>query len=222
VTDGFGPRAGRSPRRAVAAAAVLGAHLLVLLAIWQMKAATSAQLRETTREITLRLLPLPAEPRARQPLDRKFERQLTEALRPRERVDRVPAPAPPRITLLPPPSDAGARTPLPGSGAVGLDGTVAAAAPGLAASGPHGLNLTPSRDVLRGALANPATSDPRSNSPVPTFEERITMGLDPDACLLTERLPDGTIRRRMSKYRRVQSTMSAVHAQGQGSARICE
>ncbi len=206
MTPGFGPRAGLSRRRAAAASAVLGAHVLVLFAIWEMKVAAAPQARDAVRDITLRLLSKPVEPRMR------------------ERVDPPLQPALPRITLLPPPQMTEGLAPpvVQGTSSIGLDGTASAAAPGLPASGPRGLNLTPSRDVLRGALANPATSDPRSNSPVPTFEERIAMGLDPDLCLLTERMPDGSTRRRLTKYKRVQSTMSAVHAQGQGSARICE
>ena len=206
MTPGFSPRAGFSRRRAAAASAVLGAHVVVLFAIWEMKVAAAPQARDAVRDITLRLLSKPVEPRMR------------------ERVEPPLQPALPRISLLPPPQMTEGLGPpvVQGASSIGLDGTASAAAPGLPASGPRGLNLTPSRDVLRGALANPATSDPRSNSPVPTFEERIAMGLDPDLCLLTERMPDGSTRRRLTKYKRVQSTMSAVHAQGQGSARICE
>jgi hypothetical protein len=71
------------------------------------------------------------------------------------------------------------------------------------------LQLRPSREVLRGALANPATSDPRANSPRPTANERMAMAFDPTLCVLEERLPDGSVHRRWGRMARVMSAIEA-------------
>ncbi|XHS79935.1 hypothetical protein ACFJGW_08130 [Burkholderiaceae bacterium UC74_6] len=229
MTQDYGPSPDFSRRRAAALFIVAGIHAALGLLIWQLKLVAPDKRSEPARSLTVQLLPVHPERRTAKKddlLERKAERSIAQALHPREPLKPVQLPEPAGIWLLAPaptePSFQASSQATPQGGyKIGLDGT-AVATPGLAASGPAGLNLAPSREVLRGALANPATSDPRSNSPKPTVEERIAMSLDPGLCLLAERLPDGTIRRRMSRWQRVQSTMSAVHGQGQGQARICE
>lgn len=93
-------------------------------------------------------------------------------------------------------------------GAVGLDG--AARGPNGPASGPERLAMKPGREVLRGSLANPATQDPRTNTPRPSVEEKIALGLNPDLCLKEERMADGTVRRYLGK-RQVVPTAAQAH-----------
>jgi hypothetical protein len=133
-----------------------------------------------------------------------------------------PPPVPPAPDLARPnqaPSQ-GAIAPAAGdrSGRVALDGSDPAPA-GSAASG--ALVLTPSREVLRGALANPAVMDPRSNTPTPTFEERMAMGMNPDLCLKVERMPDGTQRRSLMRSVELPSTLQAEHGHKTALVRVC-
>jgi hypothetical protein len=104
----------------------------------------------------------------------------------------------------------------------GGEATGVAQSPAPPASGARALNLKPSAEVLRGALANPATSDPRSNSPKPTFEERIAMGLDPDLCVKLERDADGVVRRRMGRMARTLTHLQATQGAGAKDVRTCE
>ena len=57
------------------------------------------------------------------------------------------------------------------------------------------LRLRPSQEAIQGAFVHPATTDPRSNSPRATADERLAMAFDAKLCVLEERLPDGTVRR---------------------------
>lgn len=105
----------------------------------------------------------------------------------------------------------------------GLEGSAGAAwSAGPAASAARGLDLRPSAEVLRGALANPATLDPRSNSPKPTFEERIAMGLDPELCVKLVRDDDGVVRRRMGRLGRAQTLLQSSHGVTGDGVRVCE
>jgi len=225
------PSAGRPRRHAVAASAVIGAHVALVLIAWQMKL-VSPRGNEPPRSVSIRLIP-----------DKPKRREDASAAAPRsDRSDRAnqaavpPAPAIPAISAIvvpplplptetdnAPPATAtasGSASTAPGSSRVGLDG--AAAGPGYAASGPPGLALTPGRAVMQGSLANPAVNDPRSNSPRPTFEEKIAMGLDPTLCLKWERLPDGTTRRALIHRKEAQSTMSATHGGRTKPVMVCE
>lgn len=82
--------------------------------------------------------------------------------------------------------------------------------------------LRPSRAVLGGALANPATSDPRSQSPRPTFDEQLAMGADPTRCLRIERLADGSTRRTFGTLREAQATLSATTGLKTEPIKVCE
>lgn len=148
---------------------------------------------------------------------------------PRERAARVEARQPAstsaaasvrQLPVLPATPDAD------GASAGGVGEPVAAAgsalSPGAAASAPGALNLRPSSEALRGALANAATTDPRSNSPRPTFEERIAMGLDPNLCVKLERDADGFVRRRMGRLVNATSVLQATHGVGAKSVQVCE
>lgn len=69
--------------------------------------------------------------------------------------------------------------------------------------------MKPGREVLRGSLANPATQDPRTNTPRPSVEEKIALGLNPDLCLKEERMADGTFRRYLAKRQVVPTAAQA-------------
>lgn len=109
-----------------------------------------------------------------------------------------------------------------GAGAPGAPLGDAPGLSGMAALGVRGLDLKPSVEILRGALANPATTDPRSNSPKPTFEERIAMGLDPNLCVKLERDPEGHVRRRMGRLVEALSLLQASQGVGAKGATVCE
>lgn len=234
----------RSPRdggrRGAAAALVVVTHLAVLMAVWQWRLATP-QGKELPRSISIRLLPDPAERRVHRESATAAAGDAAEAADARverapalpSRMERPRAVEPVRSLVAPlpvTPETEAARRPPDGSAAaatsgarVGLDGAPSGAA-GPAMSGSanaSGLALTPGREVLRGSMANPAVSDPRSNSPRPTFEERFAMGLDPTLCLKEERLPDGTIRRSLKHAGQAQSTMSATHGARTAAVRVC-
>lgn len=158
-------------------------------------------------------------------------RLVPPAAAPRERAARVEARQPvlssPGLRLILPPDLAAPSTGdgPPPAGEVGAPGTAAVGAalsPGSAASGAGALNLRPRIEILRGALANPATTDPRSNSPRPTFEERIAMGLDPDLCVKLERDADGVVRRRMGRMARTLTHLQSTQGVGAKDVRTCE
>lgn len=155
-------------------------------------------------------------------------RVVPPVLRPRERVARAetapPAVAPVALTLILPPALPGVAEGVAAgdAGPSGASAGAAAGSPGPAASGARGLDLKPSVEILRGALANPATTDPRSNSPKPTFEERIAMGLDPTLCVKLERDPEGHVRRRMGRLVDALSLLQASQGVGARGATVCE
>ncbi len=194
-------------RRQVAVGAVLLGHAALLLLAWQARQLPAGR-SDARHALELRLL---------RPM-----------LRPRERWARVeaspPAAAPVALTLILPPALPDVEEGLGASSAATPGGSVGsvAGAPGLAASGARGLDLKPSAEVLRGALVNPATTDPRSNSPKPTFEERIAMGLDPNLCVMLERDPDGRVRRRMGRLVDALTLLQATHGVGAKSMKVCE
>ncbi|WP_457420447.1 hypothetical protein [Roseateles sp. P5_E7] len=212
MTSLFGPQRVMAPaprRRVVAASAVCLGHVLLLLAVWQSRQAATGEV-EALRSV---LILLPAERRDR--AASKAAPQLP-ARRPVDVPSLRSEPAPPAETI---PGVAVAAVPgdaaEPGQGATGI------AMPGLAASGPSALMLKPQRDVMLGALSNPAVTDPRSNSPKPTFEERFAMGLDPELCVKLERLPDGSIRRSMGRMVRAQSAIQNSHGAGPHGIKVC-
>lgn len=211
-----GPWPPPTPRgRALGAAAL--AHLLLLLLAWHLKPPLeSRESSPARRSSTLRLLAPTAPSQGARP--------LASAL--------VPPPPPPaslpiglrtQVSLMMDPAEWGsAPTPSPTAvssgprssadtaqsfGTVGLDG--AAAVPQGPASGPQRLAMKPGREVLRGSLANPATQDPRTNTPRPSVEEKIALGLNPDLCLKEERMADGTVRRYLAKRRVVPTAAQA-------------
>lgn len=188
---------------------MIAGHAALLLLAWQARRLPPGA-AEVRPSMVVQLLPLRLPPRPENRL-----RPDTAPLRSLAALPNLPLPAPPTVSSEPAlPGDA-ARGDSPAS-------TGAAAAPGTAASGPRALDLRPSAAVLRGALVNPATLDPRSNSPKPTFEERIAMGLDPTLCVKLERDPDGTVRRRMGKLGRAQSLLQSTHGVGAQGLLVCE
>jgi hypothetical protein len=210
---GGGP-ARPSGRRVFAVSAVLLGHLAILLLVWQWKLGAGHK-DNARRAIPIRLIPLgvlglptrtdDAPVRARPPL----------------RLQRVAAPQPaPQPALSEPVSATSPSGATGGAQALGGQDAAVAAAPGMAASAP--LALTPNRGVLLGALSNPAIDDPRSNTPKPTFEERIAMALDPELCIKLERLPDGTVRRRMSRLVNAQSAIQNSHGTGPHGIKVCQ
>lgn len=212
TAPGTGPaawRAGEAKRRQVAVCAVVVGHAALLLLVWQARRLPAGAAGERP-SVVLRILPvqLPATVP-----ERRWQAQAP-ALR-----------APVTGLILPPavPASPGADAAVPAAQAPGSEVAARPAGlPGAAASGAKGLDLKPSAEVLRGALVNPATTDPRSNSPKPTFEERIAMGLDPSLCVKLERDSDGTVRRRMGRLGRAQSQLQSTHGVGAQGLLVCE
>ncbi len=193
-----------SRRRALAASAVCAGHALLLMALLQNRLAPSRDAAEPAPLLQVRLLPAPRASTRQVPVaSPRLSPPLAAAVR-------QPVPAP-----VAPPVPAGVNPePLEVPASSGTTETVATAAhaPGSGSSGGGGgaLSLKPSRDVLLGSMgSNEAVHDPRSNTPKPTFEERIAMALNPELCVKVERLPDGTIKRSMGKWRGVQSTVQS-------------
>jgi hypothetical protein len=136
--------------------AVVGLHLAVFALLWQHRPPAWHDANER-RVVTLRLLPLP---------DRK--------------PPPATAPAPALLRFTPPP----ARMPTePTAEPPATDTTAATPAP-ITAPPPTATPAEPPRTTLRltlppgyaassAAARNPALSDPRSNTPRRTFEERI-------------------------------------------------
>lgn len=195
-------RLASSRRRQVAVCAVLLGHAVLLLLVLQARRWPAGG-EEARRSVVLRLVPQPPQLRQRA-----------------ARVQaRPPAAASPGISPRPTPTLSAAPS---GEGAPVVAATGAAVSPGAAASAPGALNLRPSPEILRGALANPATTDPRSNSPKPTFEERIAMGLDPELCVKLERDADGFVRRRMGRLVNATSLLQSTHGVGARGLLVCE
>jgi hypothetical protein len=192
-------------RRRVVFLAVLMGHVALLLLLWQGRRSTAAS-AEARQVFVLRLVP-PVRPPRPQPTQAQLSR---------------PAASPVNIRLITPPdfvvAPGAVFSPDREAATAGVHAAVAAQA----ASGGEALNLRPRIDVLRGALANPATTDPRSNSPRPTFEERIAMGLDPDLCVKLERDAQGVVTRRMGRMARVLSHLQATQGAGAKDVRTCQ
>ena len=136
--------------------AVVGLHLAVFALLWQHRPPAWHDPSER-RVVTLRLLPLP---------DRKPP------------ADAVPAPVLPRFT--PPPLRQPTEPPaeLPTTDATAPPPAAVTAPPPIAAPAEPPrttlrLTLPPGYAASSAAARNPALSDPRSNTPRPTFEDRI-------------------------------------------------
>ncbi|MFG6486299.1 hypothetical protein ACG04R_06430 [Roseateles sp. BYS78W] len=191
-------------RRAIAASAVCASHVLVLLAAWQVRQSAPRDDAGAREPISIRLIPERREHAARAqaaaaPAVTPPRRPVVEPARPAE-------PTAVSSVLVPVPAAAASAGVADAAGM----GSVASAASGSAGQAAS-LSLKPSREVLLGSLgSNEAVHDPRSNTPKPTFEERIAMGLNPELCVKVERLPDGTIKRSMGKWRGVPSTAQAT------------
>ncbi|MEO6276629.1 hypothetical protein [Roseateles sp.] len=197
-----------SRRRAVAASAVCLGHVLVFLAVWQARQALPRE-AEARTSVAVRLI---AERRER--AARATPSPPARAAAPRA-VEQIPA-------LAPVEAAAGVSTAAaPSTSVEPGQGSAVAGLPGLAASGPVALVLKPQRDVMLGALANPAVNDPRSNSPKPTFEDRIAMGLDPELCVKLERLPGGSVRRSMGRLANAQSAIQNTYGTGAHGIKVC-
>ncbi|UXH77232.1 hypothetical protein [Roseateles amylovorans] len=209
----------------------------MLMTLWRT-ALVAPHDATTPVAITLRLLPLATAPARRETPAPSMAPRLpppaTSARLILQPLPTLPVPVLPPPALAVPPETAAPIQAPSSHGAVGLDGasvaSPGAAASGVGRSGPTGstgpsgstgLALAPSREVMRGALSNPAVNDPRANTPKPTFEEKIAMGLDPGLCLKTERLPDGTIRRTLSRWVEAQSTLSATYGSKTAPIRVC-
>ncbi|WP_143742438.1 hypothetical protein [Roseateles chitinivorans] len=161
---------------------VVAAHVLVISSLWRTSMSTSSARSEAARPSVLVWLlgdrpPLPMKaPSARSPM--------------KGSIAAKPQPA----------TTADGST--PSSEQTGLAGESPDGAPMPNAEGTGGpsgspapLRLRPSREAIQGVFAHPATTDPRSNSPRATVDERLAMAFDPTLCILEERLPDGTLRR---------------------------
>ncbi|HSI46634.1 MAG TPA: hypothetical protein VLA61_00015 [Ideonella sp.] len=179
-------RAAPVRRRAVAVVVVVLVHGALVLVLgqsgWQTKQLLT-RADESPVVTWMRLLPDPVLRSVRQ----QAERSVAPAP-PSPRSFAVPSPSPsPGAAVEPAP--VGLIVPItesrPGSpaaalpGQVGLDGAEVGVPVPVARAASGALVLTPSREVLRESFANPGVLDPRSNTPVPTFEERIAMGMDP-------------------------------------------
>lgn len=186
---------------------VLMGHAGLLLLLWQGRLwpATSG---DTRRALVLRwVAPVPP------PTPRRVSTEVP------------PWPGVPVLTRPIAPPDFAVALPAPagpGGDAAPAGSAAAAPAPALAASVGGALDLRPRADVLRGALANPATTDPRSNTPRPTFEERIAMGLDPDLCVKYERDAQGNVTRRMGRMARTLTHLQATQGVGAKDVRSCQ
>lgn len=178
---------------------------MVLLAVWELRQAPSRSNAEKARSTLVRLLP---ERRERDPRARPAAPSLP--------MLALPA-RPPVLAAITPftpvdPADASGVSAVP----VAVPGVAGDAAAAASRAGSAPLALRPSREVLLGSLgSNPAVTDPRSNTPKPTFEERLAMGLNPELCVKVERLPDGTFRRSMGRWR---SGVTSAQATGLNSA----
>jgi hypothetical protein len=134
--------------------AVVGLHLAVFALLWQHRPPPQHEARER-RLVTLRLLPLPdrqappqAAPRPVLPLRALPPRDAPAPLPVPDTATAEPAPAAPAALALPPPTSEPPRATLR-------------------------LTLPPGYAASTAAARNPALSDPRSNTPRPTFEDRI-------------------------------------------------
>ncbi|MDR7331904.1 hypothetical protein [Roseateles asaccharophilus] len=205
ITIGL-PQPRWSRRRTLAASTVLVAHLALLWVIWQLRlqAQPLGHLRAS--------MPIRFVPDRRLRIDPEAAAPIPERRRPT--ADQAPT------TLRVVASVA------EGSNVTGNEASHASAtqmaSPGPSASAPGPLALKPSRDVMLGSLSNPALSDPRSNTPKPTFEERIAMGLNPELCVKLERLPNGETRRRMGRMVDAQSAIQNTYGVGPHGIKVCE
>ncbi|MFG6416546.1 hypothetical protein ACG02S_21860 [Roseateles sp. DC23W] len=189
--------------RAAGMALVLAVHGLAIWLVW--RALADREPAAPSWRTVVRLLPLPV------PLQPAAEKPAPPAAR---RVDARPAAAAP----APVPVSSGELT-------AGAGDAPAAPGVGAAPAGPPAvapLVLVPSREVLRGALANPATQDPRSNSPRPTAQERMAMAIDNQLCVREERLPDGSVRRWMGRLQRAVSNIEARTGHRGIDVSVCE
>ncbi|MCA6215864.1 hypothetical protein KGA65_04815 [Ideonella sp. B7] len=216
--------------------AVLAVHIGLVYFGWTLKVAVSVT-RDTPIVTQLRLIPL--QPLALAPTQARRSPEGgpgagRDGLRPvprvpsRDQLDQLSAPAAP----VPVEPKAVAHGVVPaGRGQVGLDGSENAAAVEAPASHPasshifqvrsaSGLALTPEDKVMQGTPKNPALTDPRSNTPKPTFEERFAIGMNPDLCVKVERLPDGSTRRSLVQRVRV-PTLAATRGVGAASVGVC-
>jgi hypothetical protein len=150
-------------------------------------------------------------------------------LLPPSRRPAVERPAPPAARRAEVRPAVAVATPAPLSPGESAEADATAAQPAVGAgAAPAGapaaapLVLRPSREVLRGALANPATQDPRANSPRPTAEERMAMAIDNQLCVREERLPDGSVRRWMGRLKRTASAIEARTGHKGIDVGVCE
>lgn len=190
------------PSRAAGMLLVLAVHGVAVWLVWHSLA--SREPAAAPRWTVLRLLPLPMQPVAEKPAPPAARR-----------VDARPA------VTAPAPVPVAQGEPTQGDAPVAAPAVGAGAAPaGAPAAAP--LVLVPSREVLRGALVNPATQDPRANSPRPTAEERMAMAIDNQLCVREERLPDGSVRRWMGRLKRTVSNIEARTGHRGIDVSVCE
>lgn len=173
-------------RRTMVLGGVMLAHVL-LLQLWMMASRRNAAFEDApTIRLSLRQLEVER--------DRARERE-----RPWE-LPRLAVPPVRVITEVPAFDVDGtvAGTPVAGDSTSGsTTGRATSDGPGTSHAP---LRLAPSREAIQGAFANPAAVDPRANSPKPNSMERMAMAIDRDLCLLVDRAPDGSDRRRWGRY----------------------
>ncbi len=177
--------------RAVGLAAVVVLHGLVAWLGWRMLLGPKPD--PVRPWVTLRLLPP----------ERPVPARVVAWAPPPRLAPVVAAPAP---ALLAPPmpfEDA------PGVATPSQPRPTGVAPPSAAGTASAPLDLRPSKEVLRGALAHPGTQDPRANTPRPSAEERMAMAIDPRLCVKAERHPDGSVTRSMSRLTRKPSSIEA-------------
>jgi hypothetical protein len=212
-----------SGQRNVAALVVFLGHLMVLLLAWQWKLGPT-RLDEARRAVTLQLIASSERASStgaeRAPALARTSAHPNQESRPIKDANSGRNPQAPSESM-----SMASTTTLDTDGKAqhqaGQHGG-SATTPSATPLSPAALTLKPNRDVLLGSLSNPATEDPRSNSPKPTFEERIAMGLDPELCIKLERFPDGTIRRRMSRLVNAQSAIQNTHGTGPQGIKVCQ
>lgn len=179
-------------RMATVMGVVLVHGMVVVVWTWSSTKRTTPPVREIA--ITVALKPMESPPQSRS-----------------ETLSAVPRALPPSLLVIPPTEQETTWTPTNSPGwehdwtRPRSDGSSQQAeGPSSASSAPGGpLVLTPSKEAIKGAFANPAVVDPRANSPRPNAEERMAMAIDPSLCLKVDRDPDGTERRSWSHYTEV-------------------
>lgn len=201
-------------RRAMVLGVVMLAHV-VLIQLWIATSAHREIVLERWSAISVRLLPLKVERDRSSGEDKPW----------REPPRLAPIPViEPMGHFLPVIRDSEATSTGDATGVPGASGaTQGAGEAGVSTetgeTGP--LRLRPSREAIQGSFANPAVVDPRANSPKPNSMERMAMAIDRDLCLLVDRAPDGSDRKRWGRYTEVVPAITEQTGLKGKAVRVC-